>query len=95
MTLHDIIFWIVVGGITVPIWGAIVWEIWEGEIRPLLIPSAEIDRLAAQMIARYGHEAEEHAAAEEQTAWYNSDATEQGKWRRVRRRIARRGAGLS
>jgi hypothetical protein len=95
MTLGDKIFWVVVGAATAPVWGTLLWCVWEGEIRPLLIPNAEIDRLAAEMIARHGHEAEEQAAADEQTAWYNSDATEQGKWRRVRRRIARRGAGLS
>jgi hypothetical protein len=87
MTLHDIIFWIAVGGITLPVWGAILWEIWEGEVRPRLIPSAEIDRLSAEMIAKYGHEAEEQAAAEEQTASYECDSTERGKWRRVRLRL--------
>jgi hypothetical protein len=87
MTLGDKIFWVVAGGVTAPVWGAIVWELWEGEIRPRLIPSVEIDRLAVEMIAKHGREAEQYAAAEEQTAWYDCDSAERGKWRRVRLRL--------
>jgi hypothetical protein len=88
MTLYDIIFWIAVGGTTAPVWATLLWCVWENEIRPRLIPAAEIDRLSAEMIAKHGQAAEDHAAAEEQTAWYDSDPVEQGKWRRVRKRLS-------
>jgi hypothetical protein len=88
MTLGDKLFWIVVGGVTAPVWGALLWCVWENEIRPRLIPAAEIDRLSAEMIAKHGQAAEEQAAIEEHAAWYNADYTEQGKWRRVRKRVS-------
>ena len=88
MTLHDIIFWIAVGGTTAPVWATLLWCVWENEIRPRLIPAAEIDRLSAEMIAKHGQAAEEQAAIEEHAAWYNADYTEQGKWRRVRKRVS-------
>ena len=60
-----------------------------GGIRPRLIPRAEIDALAAELLARHGPGAEEVASAEEEQAWRNSRPFEQGKWRRVRKRIER------
>ena len=81
--------WIGIGAATSPIWGAILWLVWEGNIRPRLIPRAEIDSLATEMIARHGPSAGEVAAAEEEAAWRNSRPFEQGKWRRVRKRVER------
>lgn len=53
----------------------------EGTVRPRLIPRAEIDSLAATMLARHGGRAEEVAFNEEHLAWRNSEPFEQGKWR--------------
>lgn len=75
---------------TLPIWGALVWRIWELGIRPRLIPTATIRRLADRLIARYGPQAEEMAFIEEDRAWRYSETFEQGKWRRVRRELWRR-----
>ncbi|HVW57833.1 MAG TPA: hypothetical protein VHC00_19325 [Rhizobiaceae bacterium] len=72
-----------------PIVGAIGWEIWQGQIRPRLIPEAEIEAIASEMFARYGDQAEEMAFINEDRAWRYSDSFEQGKWRRVRNYIAR------
>ena len=72
---------------TAPIWGAFLWELWEGGIRPRLIPRTEIDALSAAMLARHGDKAKEIAFIEEDRAWRYSDSFEQGKWRRVRKRI--------
>jgi hypothetical protein len=79
--------WIVIGAATSPIWGMLLWILWQGFIRPRLIPRAEIDALAAELLARHGHRAEEAAFAEEELAWRHSRPFEQGKWRRVRKRI--------
>jgi hypothetical protein len=72
-----------------PIWGSLLWELWEGSIRPLLIPSTEIDALSAATLARHADRAEEAAFIEEDRAWRYSDSFEQGKWRRVRKTIER------
>jgi hypothetical protein len=72
-----------------PIWGTLLWELWEGSIRPLLVPRAEIDALSAAMLARHADRAEQMAFSEEDRAWRYSDSFEQGKWRRVRKAIER------
>ena len=88
-TVKEAVIWIVIGAAASPIWGALVWVFWQGGIRPRLIPRAEIDALAAELLARHGPGAEEVAAAEEGQAWRNSHLFERGKWRRVRKRIER------
>jgi hypothetical protein len=85
----DVLFWVVIGAATAPIWGALLWELWEGGIRPRLVPASEIDSLAAAMLARHSDRAEEMAFIEEDRAWRYSESFEQGKWRRVRKRIER------
>ena len=37
-------------------WGALLWVLWEGSIRPRLIPGTDIDSLAAAMVDRHGGE---------------------------------------
>lgn len=68
----------------------VLWETWRRRIRPLLIPRAEIARLADELIARHGPRAEHMAYIEEDRAWRYSNAFEEGKWRRVRRELWRR-----
>lgn len=87
--LKDVLFWVAIGAATAPIWGAFLWEIWEGGIRPRLIPSIEIDALSAALIAQHGSRAEEMAFIEEDRAWRYAESFEQGKWRRVRKQIER------
>jgi hypothetical protein len=70
-----------------PIIGAVGWEVWQGQVRPRLIPKAEIEAIAAELVARYGDQAEEMAFINEDRAWRYSDSFEQGKWRRVRRTL--------
>lgn len=70
-----------------PIWGALLWELWEEAVRPWLISRAEIDALSKLMLARHGDKADKMAFIEEDRAWRYSESFEQGKWRRVRRRI--------
>jgi hypothetical protein len=72
-----------------PIWGSLLWELWEGSIRPRLVSRTEIDALSAMMLARHGDSAERTAFIEEDRAWRYSDSFEQGKWRRVRKTIER------
>lgn len=88
-TVKQALIWIGIGAAASPIWGALLWVFWQGSIRPRLIPRAEIDSLAAAMIARHGRRAEEVAFLEEEQAWRSSLPFEQGKWRRVRKRIER------
>jgi len=86
-TLKEVVFWIAIGAATAPIWGAFLWELWEGGIRPRFVARAEIDAMSASMLARHGDRAEEMAFIEEDRAWRYSESFQQGKWRRVRKRI--------
>jgi len=88
-TLKQVLSWVGIGAATSPIWGAFLWELWEGGIRPRLVSASEIDALATAMLARHGDRAEEMAFIEEDRAWRYSDSFEQGKWWRVRKRIER------
>jgi len=88
-TAKEAVIWVGIATAASPIWGALLWVLWQGSIRPRLIPRAEIDALAATMVARHGRRAEEVACAEEEQAWRNSRPFQQGKWRRVRKRIER------
>ncbi len=88
-TVKQALLWIVIGALTSPIWGVLLWVLWQGLVRPRLIPRTEIDALAAEMLARHGPRAEEMAFIEEDRAWRYSRPFEQGKWRRVRKRIER------
>jgi hypothetical protein len=54
-----------------------------------LVPASEIDALAASMLARHGDRAEEMVFVEEDRAWRYSESFQQGKWRRVRKRLER------
>jgi len=73
-----------------PIWGALVWEIWQGVIRPALIPREEIRIEVDGLMARADSLGFEIACGEEHAAWYRSKSFEQGRWRRIRREIMRR-----
>lgn len=86
-TLKQVLMWAGIGAATAPIWGALLWELWEGAVRPRLVPASDIDALAAAMLARHGDRAEEMAFIEEDHAWRYSESFEQGKWRRVRKRV--------
>jgi hypothetical protein len=66
------------------------WTLFELAIRPLLIPRAEIARLADELISRHRADAEYTAFVEEQCAWHRCETYEQGGWRRVRMEIRRR-----
>ena len=70
--------------------GAFLSVEWQGRIRPLLIPRAEIEKLVDELIDKHGERAEEFAAIEEDRAWRYSQNFDQGKWRRVRKELERR-----
>lgn len=63
---------------------------WHGRIRPMLIPRAEIKRMADELVEQHNDRAEEFAAMEEDRAWRYSKNFEQGKWKRVRNELERR-----
>jgi hypothetical protein len=90
MTLNDLLFWAIVAIVTAPVWATLLWELWSMLVRPALVPRAEIDRLAAAMLAQHGDAAERMAFVEEDRAWRYSDSFEQRKWRRVRKAMRRR-----
>ncbi len=87
MVWREIFWWGLMAVCTTPIWGTLIWFLNELYIRPLLIPKAEIERLADDLRLSYPADPAEAAFAEEQNAWYRSETFEQGKWRRVRMRI--------
>lgn len=76
---RDLVFWVIVGVCTAPIWGSLVWMIWEGSIRPRLIPVSEIEAEARRLLARWGDRAAEMAFIEEDRVWRNSETFEQGR----------------
>lgn len=67
-----------------------LWMVWQGRVRPMFIPRADIERIASELIERYGDRAEEMALMEEDRAWRYSQAHDQGKWRRVNKELRRR-----
>lgn len=69
--------------------GLVLWMVWADAIKPRLIPTREIDREAADIIANYS-DPEEEAFARHERAWYDSDGAEQTYWYRVRRAVRRR-----
>lgn len=77
-----------------PFWGALLWSFWQGSVRPRLIPRREIVAKVEEVYARHGERAFDFACSEEYRAWYDSDAFEQGRWRRVREEIMRRERAL-
>jgi len=62
-SVKQALIWCGIGAATSPIWGTVVWVIWEGSIRPRLIPDGEIESLAAAMLRLYGEKAAEVALA--------------------------------
>jgi hypothetical protein len=87
MGWRDWLWWIFVVVCTAPIWGTLIWFLNELYIRPLLIPKAEIDRMADELRRSHPADPADAAFTEEVNAWYRSDTFEQGKWRRVRKHI--------
>ena len=89
-TFKDIFVWLVIGAASAPIWTTLLYVLWQGILRPRLIPSGDIEQLAAELLERHGDRAADAAFADECHAWRHSDGFERGKWRRVRREIERR-----
>jgi hypothetical protein len=79
--------WILLAAALAPIWGTLLWELWDGMVRPRRIARERIDALAAAMLSQHGDRAEEMTLMEEDRAWRYSDSFEQGMWRRVRKQI--------
>lgn len=69
--------------------GLVLWTIWIDAIKPRLIPAADIDRVAADIVANYP-DPEGEAFARHERAWYDSDGAEQTYWYRVRKAVRRR-----
>ena len=81
-------WWLVVASCLSPIWGSLLWFIYESYIRPARIPKEDIGVLADEMRRRNPADPEDAASTEEQAAWHRSDMFEQGKWRRVRNQLS-------
>jgi hypothetical protein len=86
--LKQAVIWIALAACLAPVWGTLLWELWEGAVRPRLIRRDIIDRAAAAILAEHGDLAEEMAWIQEDRAWRTSDSFKQGGWRRIRKRIA-------
>ena len=85
MGWRDIVWGTVLVVCTSPIWGSLLWFIYESYVRPARIPKREIDALADEVRRRSPDDPADAAFVEEQAAWYRSEMFEQGKWRRVRK----------
>lgn len=77
------------GGQAVIFIGLILWTIWTDAIKPRLIPAADIDRVADDLIASHP-DPELEAFARHERAWYDSDGAEQTYWYRVRKAVRRK-----
>ena len=86
--LKQIAIWIILAACLAPIWGTLLWELWDGSVRPRLVPRDIIERAAGAMVARHGDRAEQMALIAEDRAWRYSQSFKRGCWRRVRRQIA-------
>lgn len=82
--LIEIIFWS--SALAVPL-GALAWAVWQHDIRAHLVPREEIEARAARLLAEHGDGALAAAEAKEAAAYARGEATEQGVWRRVARRL--------
>jgi hypothetical protein len=87
-TLKQGIVWIALAACLAPVWGTLLWELWDGAVRPRLIRRDIIDRAGAAILAEHGERAEQMALIAEHRAWRYSDPFKQGGWRRIRKRIA-------
>lgn len=85
--LKQVAIWIILAACLAPVWGTLQ-ELWEGGVRPRLVPRGIIDGAAAAILARHGDRAEQMALIAEDRAWRYSESFKQGCWRRVRKRIA-------
>ncbi len=81
----DIGKWALIAVALSPIWFAIGFSIYEGNVRPAFIPNSEIERLADEITCKKPDDSEEAAYWEEYAAWHRSDSFEQSRWWRVRR----------
>lgn len=68
--------------------GLVLWVVWIDAIKPRMIPEAEIDRIAGDIIASYA-DPEGEAFTRHQYAWDRSDGAEQTYWHRVRKAVRR------
>lgn len=82
--------WLVITAALSPMVLGISWVIYDMEIRPRLVPRAEIEAMADEVMRKHPEDPEEWAFMEEHAAWYRSHTFEQGKWHRVRKVIRRR-----
>lgn len=72
-----------------PIWGAIIFELWQCYLRSLLLDRAAIQQEIKRLYARYSDDAFSHAVEKENRAIYNCDSYQIGYWRGVRKEIIR------
>jgi hypothetical protein len=79
--------WVVTAICSSPAWGSLLWVIWQGQVRPRLIPARKIKTKATELINCHGYNALEMAATEEDRAWRYSNSFEQGYWWRVSKAI--------
>lgn len=96
MTMVDLLLavlhWLLLiffGGQAFAFVGLMLWTIWIDAIKPRLIPAADIDRVAADIVASYP-DPELEAFARHERAWYDSEGAEQTYWYRVRKAVQKR-----
>ncbi|MFG1364121.1 hypothetical protein [Xanthobacter versatilis] len=82
--------WLLIVAALSPIVLGIAWAICEGSVLPRLLPRAEIEAMADDVIRDHPDDPEEWAFMEEHAAWYRSHSFEHGKWHRVHKVIRRR-----
>lgn len=86
----NMVEWIILILATSPIWGTLLWEIWDGSVRPMFITSQEVKDQADQLLQQHGPRAMEIAHINEDRARRYCDTFEQAKWRKVGKHLEKR-----
>lgn len=76
--------------IAIPAFAAYVAFSWNGRVRPMNIPTEEIQLWTDELVSQHGKTAAEVAYWNEDRAWRYGDVFEQGKWRRIREELRKR-----
>jgi hypothetical protein len=90
MSLDYIFMWVSAALASSPIWGTLLFELWQGLICPRLVARSEVERRAAAMLARHCDRAAETCATNAHRAWCDGDMFEMAMWGRVGKAIEKR-----
>lgn len=75
--------WVIFLGATSPIWGTLIWEVWERWLKPRFIPRKLIEEMTFDLLSAHGVDAAEIARINADRAHRYCDSFGEAKWRLV------------